>query len=382
MRKDKNFIYLDNAATSFPKPPEVARAMNQLLNSASLSPGRAAHSLSLEASRVIFNVRENIAELFGCPDSSRICFTANVTAAMNFGIQGLLQPGDHVITTGMEHNSVMRPLRHMEQKGVRVSILPTAADGCIDPDDIAGLLNDKTRLIIINHVSNVTGSIAPLARIGECKEHALLMVDAAQSAGVFPIDVEEMRIDFLGFTGHKSLFGPTGTGGFYVREGITLAPLILGGTGSRSEHEQQPDFLPDAFEAGTPNTLGLCGLNAGVEFIKRTGMARIRKHEQDLTEKFIAGLAGIKGITQYGPDAAQDRSSVVSVTVAGKTVSEVGRLLNSDHGILVRTGLLCAPAAHKTIHTFPAGTVRFSFGFFNTETEIAQALAALEETAA
>lgn len=371
-------IYLDNAATSFPKPPVVAEAMHRLIQEISLSPGRSAHRFSLAASRVIFEARELVAEFFGCPDSSRVVFTSNVTEALNVGIFGLLAPGDHVLTTGMEHNSVMRPLRYLEKaRGINLTLLPTDPTGAIDPDDIPKHLNAKTRLIIINHVSNVTGAVADLAAIGARKGGALLMVDAAQSAGVFPLEMETMGIDFLAFTGHKGLFGPTGTGGFLLREGLVLPPLTLGGTGSNSELEEQPQLMPDCYESGTPNTLGIGGLAAGLKFIKKTGRETIRRHEEFLTRMLLAGLSQIKGITVHGPPARNPRGSAVSLTFADKSVADLAFVLDRQYGIMARAGLHCAPAAHRSIGTFPQGTLRFSPGFFNTEAEIHSVLAAL-----
>ncbi|MDG4475558.1 aminotransferase class V-fold PLP-dependent enzyme [Thiovibrio frasassiensis] len=373
-------IYLDNAATSFPKPPEVAEAMHRLIQEISLSPGRSAHRFSLAASRVIFEARERIAEFFDCPDSSRVAFTSNVTEALNVGIFGLLEPGDHVLTTGMEHNSVMRPLRYLEKtRGIRLEILPTDITGGIDPDDIPNHLHDKTRLLIINHVSNVTGAMADLAAIGVRKGGALLMVDAAQSAGVFPLKMEGMGIDFLAFTGHKGLFGPPGTGGFLLREGIMAPPLKMGGTGSNSELEEQPQQMPDCFESGTPNTLGIGGLAAGLAFIQKTGRETIRRHEAHLTRLLLEGLSQIEGITVHGPAASANRGSAVSLTMAGKSVSDLAFLLDRNYAIMARAGLHCAPAAHRSIGTFPQGTLRLSPGFFNTEAEIQTVLAALKQ---
>ena len=372
-------IYLDNAATSFPKPPEVVAAMHRLIQEISLSPGRSAHRFSLAASRVIFTARELVADFFGCPDSSRVVFTSNVTEALNVGIFGLLAPGDQVLTTGMEHNSVMRPLRYLEKtRGIGLTILPTAPTGAIDPDDIPKRLNAKTKLIIINHVSNVTGAVADLEAIGHRKGGALLMVDTAQSAGVFPLDMKSMGIDFLAFTGHKNLFGPTGTGGFLLREGLLAQPLKMGGTGSNSEQEEQPRIMPDCYESGTPNTLGINGLAAGLEFIKKTGLETIRRHEEHLTGLLLAGLSQIKGVTVHGPPASASRGSAVSLTMAGRSVADLAFQLDRQYGIMARGGLHCAPAAHRSIGTFPQGTLRLSPGFFNTESEIQAVLNALD----
>jgi len=376
-------IYLDNAATSFPKPPEVAERMNRIIRETALSPGRAAHRFSLAASRVIFNARELCAGFFGCPDSSRVAFTANVTEALNIGILGLLASGDRVLATGVEHNSVMRPLRHLEKNmGIRVDILPTGRAGTIDPDDIPPMLTARTRLIVVNHLSNVTGALSDLKAIAARKGEALLMVDAAQSAGVFPIDFTADGIDFLAFTGHKSLFGPTGTGGFILRPGLPLAPLKMGGTGSNSELETQPDFMPDCFEAGTPNTLGIAGLAAGIEFIRRTGRETIRQREEQLVTRLLDGLARIRGVTVHGPPAGPNRGAAVSLNMAGKSPAELAFILDRRYGIMARAGLHCAPAAHRSLGTFPVGSLRLSPGFFTSEAEIEATLAALDRISA
>lgn len=376
-------IYADNAATSFPKPRAVLDAVSSVLAGVSLSPGRAAHRYSLESSRLIFDTREALAELFNCPDSSRIAFTCNVTESLNVGIFGLagvqLHPGDHVITTALEHNSVMRPLRYLEKTAdISISMLPVSGEGEVLVGELPRLMRDNTRLIVANHVSNVTGAVADIEAIGRQKGDALFLVDAAQSAGVFPIDVMRMNIDMLAFTGHKSLLGPTGSGGFYLRQGLALRPLKMGGTGSNSETEIQPDFMPDLYEAGTPNTLGIAGLGAGVNFVSSTGLAVIREHEQRLCRLFLDGVARMKGITVFGPAAAQKRAAVISLRVKGKSESEVAQSLDRDFNIMVRAGLHCAPAAHRAIGTFAEGTVRFSFGLFNTEADVAACLRALE----
>jgi len=379
-------VYVDNAATSFPKPSAVGRVMADTLANIALSPGRSAHNYSLDAGRIIFKARERLAKLFNCADSSRIIFTANVTESLNVGIMGLvphiLKPGDHVIVTRLEHNSVMRPLRFLQRSGgIDVSSLPLNSYGEVNVAALPGLMRETTRLIIINHVSNVTGAIASLEEIGKKKGEALLMVDAAQSAGVLPIDVESMNIDFLGFTGHKALFGPTGTGGFYIRSGINVNPLKMGGTGSNSELEEQPDFSPDRYESGTLNTLGIAGLDAGVKFILQQGVEEIYAHEQKLTRFFLEELSNINNVSVYGPAVGRKRGAVVSLRVAGKSESEVAYILDREYGIMVRAGLHCAPAAHQSINTYPAGTVRFSFGFFNTEDDVGSCLDALRSIA-
>jgi len=383
MANRQSSIYLDNAATSFPKPPDVEEAVCRLIREIALSPGRSAHGFSLSASRVIFEARELVADLFGCRDSSRVVFTSNVTEALNVGLFGLLQPGDRVLVSGMEHNSVMRPLRYLQKRrGILLDFLPTFSTGEINPDDIPRLLGKNTRLIVVNHASNVTGSLVDLAAVGARKQEAFLLVDAAQSAGVFPVDVEAMHIDFLAFTGHKALFGPTGTGGFVFRDGLPLVPLKFGGTGSNSEAEEQPSISPDCFEAGTPNSLGIGGLAAGIGFIKKTGMETIRRHEEKLTRLLLEGLSRIPEVTLYGPPAGSQRGPVVSLQLKGKSVADLAFLLDRRYGIMTRAGLHCAPSAHRSIGTFPEGTLRLSPGFFNTEAEISDVLNALGAIAA
>ncbi len=375
-------VYLDNAATSFPKPEAVATVMDRLLRTTALSPGRAAHAFSLAASREIFAARERLAAFFGCPDSSRLIFTANVTEALNVGLFGLLRKGGHVIATSLEHNSVMRPLRHLEREGhISLSLLPASPAGETDPAELAKARRSDTRLIVINHVSNVTGTMAPLAELAALKGEALLVVDGAQSAGVFDFDVTALGIDFFAFTGHKGLLGPTGTGGFVLGQGVELPPFKMGGTGSASEFELQPDFAPDCYEAGTPNTLGIAGLAAGVAFIQETGLATIRQHELALAGRFLDGLSQINGVTVYGLPAGSQRGAVVSFRLAGKGVDEVAYRLDRDFGIMVRAGLHCAPAAHRSLGTFPEGTVRASFGFCNTMAEVEYCLDALARIA-
>ncbi len=380
-------IYVDNGATSFPKPPAVQEAITTALNEVPLSPGRSAHRGSLDAARILFTARERIASLFNCGDSSRIVFTANVTESLNIGIMGLfphfLGPGDHVITTPFEHNSVMRPLRYLEQTAdLSISLLSLNDKGEVDASSLFPLLQENTRLIIVNHVSNVTGVVAPIEEIGAVKGKALFMVDAAQSAGVLPLDIEAMNIDFLAFTGHKALLGPTGTGGFYIKEGVDVKPLKRGGTGSRSEEEFQPGFSPDRYESGTPNTLGIAGLEAGVRFIMETGLETIYSHELKLSTKFLKGLIRIKGIRLFGPPADTQRTAVISLQVEGKSESQVALILDREYGIQVRAGLHCSPATHKAIGTFPQGTVRFSFGYFNNEDDVSRCLNALNDIAA
>jgi len=375
-------IYLDNAATSFPKPPQVIRAMNDFLERAGGNPGRSGHRLSVEAGRIVYDAREAIAELFGARDPLRVIFTLNATHALNLALRGILRAGDRVITTGIEHNAVMRPLRALEREGVRVAVVPCARDGSLDLSALRDALRPGARLVVVNHASNVVGTILPIAEIARRARAAgaWVLVDAAQTAGVVPMDIEAMEIDLLAFTGHKGLYGPPGTGGLVLGERVDAAmiePLMRGGTGSRSEFEEQPDDLPDKFECGTPNGVGIAGLGAGVRFVLERGIETIRAHEVALTRALIEGLSEIPGVTVYGTRDAELQTATVSFTVANRRVSEIGLRLDEEFGVLCRVGLHCAPAAHRTIGTFPEGTVRFAASVFTTLDEIRAALDAV-----
>jgi cysteine desulfurase family protein len=379
-------IYFDNAATSWPKPPEVAAAMVQFLEAVGANPGRSGHRLSVEAARIVYQAREAVAELFGVPDPLRVCFGHNVTEALNLALRGLLRPGDHVITSSMEHNSMMRPLRALERAGVALSVVSCSEQGLLDPADVQAAIRPATRLVALNHGSNVCGTLLSVAEVGRiCRQgDLLLLVDTAQTAGVFPIDMRSDAIDLLAFTGHKSLYGPMGTGGLIVGPRVNVGrmePLVRGGTGSRSEHEEQPDFLPDAFESGTPNAVGLAGLAAGVRWVLDRGVAAIHGYEVDLTRRLLVGLSGIPGVTVYGPRDAELQTATVSFAVAGLRPDEVGQRLDEDAGLMCRVGLHCAPAAHKTMGTFPSGTVRFGLGALNTVAEVEESLSAVRALA-
>ncbi len=378
-----DLIYFDNAATTWPKPPGTLEAMIRYQETIGGSPGRSAHRLSIEAARLVYDTREAAAELFGIDDPLRIVFTKNATEGLNIAIRGLLNPGDHCITSVMEHNSVMRPLRAMEAKGVALSVVPCAADGTMDPEDIEAAIRPETRLIALIHASNITGTIMPVAAAGAiARRHGIpLLVDAAQTAGTVPIDVEAMNIDLLAFTGHKALFGPQGTGGLYIRKGLDaqIEPLMMGGTGSRSEFEEQPDFMPDKYESGTQNAIGLAGLGAGIAFIRTEGIETIRQWKTELTRIFREGTAPLKGVRLYGPRDAGMTTAVVSFNIDGMTPSEAAMRLDDEYGILCRPGLHCAPLAHRTVGSFPGGTLRFSFGHFNTRKQVQRALKAIEE---
>lgn len=378
-------IYMDNAATSWPKPEVVYRAMDTYMREGAGNPGRSAHEFSITSGRVIYETRDALARLFGVGDPLRIVFTKNTTESLNLVVKGLLDPGDHVVTSAMEHNSVMRPLRALENRGVELTIVRCSHEGFLDPRDVEQSIRSNTKLIVMNHASNVIGTLLPVEEVGHiAQDHGVLFcVDAAQTAGTYPIDIGTMNVDMLAFTGHKSLLGPQGTGGLYVREGVEsmLDPLLEGGTGSHSEYEYQPDFLPDKYESGTLNGAGLAGLGAGVEFVLSDGVAKIRAQEERLTSLLIEGLSGIPGTMVYGSGDARKQTAVVSFNIVDMTPSEVAMELEEAHHVMCRAGLQCAPIAHKSIDTFPRGTVRLSPGYFNTDDEIKWTVRAISRIA-
>jgi cysteine desulfurase / selenocysteine lyase len=372
-------IYLDNSATSWPKPPCVAEVMVEFLNSVGANPGRAAHRLSVDSGRIVYSAREAVAEIFGAIDPLNVVFGLNATEGLNLAINGLVSAGDHVITSCLEHNSMMRPLRALERTGVEITVVSNRPDGCIDPADLAKEVRPNTILVAVNHASNVTGMVQPIKEIGQITRQTglLFLVDAAQTGGAFPINMEREYIDLLAFTGHKSLLGPTGTGGLILGKRVDIKkmrPLKRGGTGSNSEHEDQPDFLPDIFESGTPNAVGLAGLNAGIRWILDHTVESIRAQEIKLTQRLIDGLSALRGVTVYGSCDASRQTGTISFNVEGYEPSDVGLILDDEHDIMCRVGLHCAPAAHKAIGTFPHGTVRFGLGVFTTEEEVDEAL--------
>lgn len=368
-------VYLDNAATTKQKPPEVFEAVNRYAQEVGCSAARGGYHCSLQASRLVLETRMLLADLFNVGNSEQIIFTPNVTYALNIIFRGLLNPGDHVVTSSMEHNAVIRPLRALEQAGlIELSVVPCNLEGLIDPDRVRLYIKENTVMLVTTHASNVTGGIFPVARLSAlARDHDLLYVlDAAQTAGGEVIDSQALDLDVLAFTGHKGLYGPPGTGGFAISERVAkrIRPVICGGTGSRSELQVQPEFLPDMLEAGTQNTWGLAGLKAGVEFVTDTGVVNIRRHKQRLTNLFLEGLREIRQIQVHGPGDAKEQSGVVSITVMNRDLGELSFLLDDEYGIMTRSGLHCAPLAHETIHTFPEGTLRFSFGYFNTVREV------------
>ncbi|MBW7884395.1 MAG: aminotransferase class V-fold PLP-dependent enzyme [Caldilineaceae bacterium] len=376
-------IYFDNAATSWPKPLAVRQALDAYFGDAGGNPGRAGHRMSIAAGRVVLEAREAIARLFNVADSSQIAFTKNATEALNLAIYGLVRPGDHVITSSVEHNSVARPLRHLEQQGVGVTFVACSPQGLLDPDDVRTARRPNTRLLVTTHASNVVGTLLPIAELAAMARGwgVPYLVDAAQTAGNVPIDIAALGVDMLAFTGHKGLMGLTGTGGLYSREGLQLAPLMRGGTGSDSELEIQPEFLPDLYESGTLNVAGLAGLAAGAALLIDAGVEEIHANEQELVQRFLDGAAAIPGLTVYGPADVRQRTGVLSFNLEHLSPSEVGMLLDQRWEIMCRVGLHCAPAAHRTIGTYPTGTVRFGWSSFNSVEEIDFALAALASLA-
>ncbi len=379
-------IYFDNAASGWPKPPAVLQAMAHFAEQVGANPGRSGHRLAVEAARIVYGTRESLASLFGVGDPLRIVFALNATEALNLALLGLLRPGDHVITSSIEHNSVMRPLRALQHQGVAVSIVHCSPEGELDPLAVEAEIRPTTRLIALIHASNVIGTLMPIADVGRIarRYNLLYLVDAAQTAGACPIDVEAEAIDLLAFTGHKALLGPQGTGGLYIGPRVALdelRPLVRGGTGSRSEEEEQPDFMPDRYESGTQNGVGLAGLGAGVRSIMARGVAGVREHERELTHRLLEGLGRIPRVIVYGSGDAQRQIATVSFNVEGLQPSEVGLRLDEEFGILCRVGLHCSPGAHRTIGTYPGGTVRWSLGYYNTAAEVDAALAALETIA-
>jgi len=377
-------IYFDNAATSWPKPAPVREALAGYFGDAGGNPGRSGHRMSIAAARLVEDAREALAELFHAGDPSRIVFTQNGTHALNLALYGLLRPGHHVVTTSMEHNSVMRPLCHLETQGVAVTVVPCTPDGSADVQRLRNAIRPGTGLLVATHASNVAGALIPVEELFALarEKGALFLIDAAQTAGAVPIDVQKIGVDLLAFTGHKALLGPTGTGGLYIREGIDIAPLMRGGTGSDSAREIQPAFTPDAYESGTLNVAGIAGLGAGARFVLEIGIEAVRAHEQKLVAQFIAGASQISRVNLYGPRDAALQCGLVSLNIAGAVPSEVGLLLDQSFEIMVRTGLHCAPSAHRTLGSFPTGTVRFSFSWFNTPAEVETGLQALREIAA
>lgn len=374
-------IYFDNAATSFPKPRGVAEAMSRYLCEAGCNINRGCYRAAYGVEEAVYETRQLLCDLFHGADARNVAFTKNVTESLNILLKGYLRPGDHVLVSAMEHNAVMRPLVQLTRCGVTFSRIPCRPDGSLIEEEMAGLLRENTRLVVMTHASNVCGTVLPIARVGAfCREHGLaFFVDSAQTAGVLPLDMEAMHIDALAFTGHKGLLGPQGIGGFVLAPQLVaeIEPLLSGGTGSISHTEEVPSFMPDRFEAGTPNLPGILGLRAGLQWLNERGIDRVRAHETDLTAHFLDGISALDGIRLFGKTTLSERTGVVSLQLDGVDPAQTAYALDSDYGIMTRVGLHCAPNAHKTLGSYPTGTVRFSFGAFNTEEEVDAALTAL-----
>ncbi len=375
-------IYMDNAATTIHKPEEVRAAVMAAFDTMG-NAGRGASVPALDASRIIYGTREKLARLFHAGDPRRIVFTANSTESLNIALKGLFSGGDHVITTVLEHNSVLRPLYECRENGVELTILGCDGKGRISYEEMEAAVQADTKAVVCTHASNLTGNMTDLERVGTmAKRHGLLfVVDASQTAGVWPIDVEKMQIDVLCFTGHKSLLGPQGTGGMYVREGVHIRPLLSGGSGIDTYNEKHPAEMPTALEAGTLNGHGIAGLGAALSWIEKTDMDRIRRRELSLMRKFYDGVFRIPGVTVYGDFETEKRAPVVSLNILDYDSSEVSDELSTVYGIVTRPGAHCAPLMHSALGTVEQGAVRFSFSFFNTEEEVDLAIDAVRELA-
>jgi len=384
-------IYLDNAATSYPKPEEVYRGIEAFVRASGANPGRGGHRRAVEAEAMINDTRRLLARLFHAPRPERIVFGHNATDGLNMAIKGVLRPGDHAITSVLEHNSVSRPLNQLEKEGViTLDRLPATAEHLIDPDQVARAFRPNTRLVALTHASNVTGTIQPIGAIGRIARGrgVLFLVDAAQSAGVVPIDIENDCIDLLAFTGHKALLGPTGTGGLVVGERAEVRPWREGGTGGDSTRPVQPEEFPHRLEGGTPNIFGIAGLREGVRLLLERGVESVLEHERALIKTFVTALARRDRLQWYGADTViaesqgVGRVGLVGVNVPGFAPSEVGAILDEQFDIAVRPGLHCAPYAHEHLGTFPQGTVRLSVGILTTADEMRRVAAAIDEIAA
>jgi len=379
-----NLVYLDNAATVYPKPKEVIDFMLRFYSEKGVNPGRSGYDLCIEAEGVVSETRKLATEFFNGTDPNRLVFTYNASDSLNIIINGILLPGDHVVTSNLEHNSVLRPLYHLFDAGlVEVDYIPTDNEGYLDPDDIKKKIRKNTKLVIINHGSNVIGTVQPVSEIGKiCRESSVTFaIDAAQTAGVVPIDIQAMNVDVVAFTGHKSLLAPTGIGGIYVRDGIEINQTRSGGTGVRSAYPFHLPEYPWRLEVGTLNILGIAGLNAGLKYIAKRGLQNIYDEEIKLLDLLQQGLSEINNVTLYGTKSLKNRVPVLSFNIGGYEASDVGILLDGDHNIAVRTGLHCAPKIHEQLGTTPTGSVRFGIGPMNTEEDIYSAIKAVKEIA-
>ena len=374
-------IYLDNAATSWPKPEAVYHEVDRFMSEIGATPGRGGHRREEEAMRIASEAREALACLFNAPDPQGVAFAMNTTQAINMALKGLLRPGDHVVTSSIEHNAVWRPLKALERQGVQVTAVPCAPDGTLDASSVEAALRPETRLVTMVHGSNVLGTILPIGEIGQiCRDRGVLfLVDAAQTAGAYPIDVEGMGIDLLAFAGHKGTYGPHGTGGLVIRPGIALETWVEGGAGVESASETMPEDFPARLEAGTQNAAGIAGLLAGVRFVLEHGVERIRAHEMERTALLVDELRTVPALTILGPEDLAQRTAVVSVTVEGYMAEQLATVLDQVFDVATRAGLHCAPQAHQTAGTLNCGALRFSPGYFTTAEDVRHAVDALRE---
>ena len=378
-------IYLDNASTTFPKPEAVAQAVYRYMTAQGANINRGCYDSAYDVEELVFETRQMLCDLFGGGDCKNVVFTKNVTESLNVILKGFLKPGDHVLVSAMEHNAMMRPIRQLEAQGVDFDRIPCDEQGNLIFSALEGMVKPNTRAIAMMHASNVCGTVLPIRQVGEFARNRGLkfIVDCAQTAGVFPIDMEEDCIDALAFTGHKGLLGPQGIGGFILKEEMIalIDPLLSGGTGSISHTEEIPAFMPDRFEPGTMNLPGIMGLHAGLSWLAETGIDAVREHELKLTARLLEGLSKLEGegrIRIVGRRDLESRTGVVSIQTLTRELSQAAFELDAEHGIQTRVGLHCAPSAHTTLGTYPTGTIRFSFGWFNTEADVDAALHALE----
>lgn len=374
-------IYLDNAATTYPKPQKVYDSMMDCMKNYCANPGRSGHKLAMKSAREIYDTRENIAKLFNIENPMNIIFTSNATDSLNIAIKGVVNEGDHIITTSMEHNSVIRPIKSLEKYGIENTIVDCDKEGFLNIENIKNAIKPNTKLIVTTHASNVCGTLIDIKSVGEIAKanNILYLVDASQTAGVYEIDVKSINVDMIAAPGHKCLFGPQGTGILYIREGLNINISKEGGTGSKSEDLFQPDILPDKYESGTHNTPGIVGLNEGIKFILETGIENIREYEEQLCEYMLNKLKEVPNIIIYGPSDSTQRAAVISINIDKIDSGELTFLLDSEYDIATRSGIHCSPLAHKTLGTLDQGAVRFSLSYFNTKDDIDKAIDALKD---
>lgn len=374
-------IYLDNAATTYPKPQKVYDSMMDCMKNYCANPGRSGHKLAMKSAREIYDTRENIAKLFNIENPMNIIFTSNATDSLNIAIKGVVNEGDHIITTSMEHNSVIRPIKSLEKYGIENTIVDCDKEGFLNIENIKNAIKPNTKLIVTTHASNVCGTLIDIKSVGEIAKanNILYLVDASQTAGVYEIDVKSINVDMIAAPGHKCLFGPQGTGILYIREGLNINISKEGGTGSKSEDLFQPDILPDKYESGTHNTPGIVGLNEGIKFILETGIENIREYEEQLCEYMLNRLKEVPNIIIYGPSDSKQRAAVISINIDKIDSGELTFLLDSEYDIATRSGIHCSPLAHKTLGTLDQGAVRFSLSYFNTKDDIDKAIDALKD---